>query len=292
MRVPKKAVSPILAVAVLAVVPVLSGHAAGTEPVSARLASADAATVYTTPLTDPSATTGSQIENSNWNGYLATGNSAAASFTQVDADFNVPSVNCAVTANGYVSHWAGLDGAGYDLAASTTLEAVGVTALCSNGTASYYAWWETYPDPQVNAMSVSPGDAIDADVHYMPSSDPETPYYLDVTDLTTGQGFTKTEACAATACPNSSAEVVTSAPADAASTEAADLLTLADYGQVNYVHTGIEDDATQFGGFSSSDWTSHLMYTPAEAAWLLEGATGTLYGGGAFFNLYPTALEP
>jgi hypothetical protein len=286
MRISDRAVTPLLTAAVIPLIALLPGPGAGTSA-----ASTDPAAVYTTPLASPSATTGSLIQNSDWNGYLATGNSATASFTQADADFNVPSVNCAATPDGYVSHWAGLDGAGYDLAASATLEAVGVTALCSGGTASYYAWWETYPDPQVNTLAVSAGDAIDADVHYLPSEDPQTPYLLDLTDLTTGQGFARAEACAA-ACLNSSAEVITSAPSDAASTQAADILPLADYGQVNYVDTGIEDSAAQFGGFNSADWANHLMYTPAASERVFVGGTGTLYGGGAFFNLYPTSISP
>jgi len=82
----------------------------------------------------------------------------------VSGSWTVPSVTCIVNGqkiSGEVAVWPGLGGTG-----SNTLEQTGTTSQCSNGTASYWAWWETYPSkPPVNISTngkdlVSPGDSM------------------------------------------------------------------------------------------------------------------------------------
>jgi hypothetical protein len=264
----------------------LAAPAAGAAP------GTPAAGMYTTPLIpgDVSPVAGEPVLDQNWTGYVATGSWSGASFPQVYADFSVPSVNCATTPNGSVSHWIGLDGAGYNLTASNSLEAEGVTAQCVNGTASYYAWWETYPQAQTDAATVQPGDAINADIMYTAGA--PDPYALNLSDVTSGQGFSVKKACAAATCLNSSAEVITAAPSDQASTQAGDVEPLADYGQENFVRIGLEDHSQQFGGFTASYWVTHEVAGPNMGGLVINGQSGVLYGGAAFFNAWPPLVEP
>jgi peptidase A4-like protein len=79
----------------------------------------------------------------------------------------VPAVNCAVTPNGAASFWVGIDGY-----SSNTVEQIGTDSDCSNGIASYYAWYEFYPHASynINNFPVTPGDVISAKVTFDPKS--------------------------------------------------------------------------------------------------------------------------
>jgi hypothetical protein len=280
-----------LAVATIAAVAVLTGVAA-----NATSQATSPPSLYTTPLIV--STTGadnSLLYGPDWAGYVATGSTSSATFVHAGTTFNVPAVDCTNTPTGYVSHWAGLDGLGYDVSSSSTVEADGVTAECVGGVASYRAWWETYPDRQTNVFSVHPGDTIALAVVYNDTAitGGADKYNFIIVDGTTGQSADLLESCGAAACLNSSAEVVTSVPSDARGVKQSNLLPLVNYGTANFEQIFVTDGQNQEGGFSSTTWENHeaLLVTPATLAPL--AGTGTLYAGQAFFTYYsPGTVSP
>ncbi len=93
--------------------------------------------------------------DSQWSGYV----SAGGRFTDVSATFTVPSVSCPHP-DMNASFWVGLDGYG-----NTTVEQVGVEALCRSGVARYSGWWQAYPaPPQPLDLVVVPGHEMTARV--------------------------------------------------------------------------------------------------------------------------------
>jgi hypothetical protein len=280
-----------LAAAAIAAVAILTGAAASATP-QATSPSA----LYTTPLIVSTTGAGkSLLYGPDWAGYVATGSTSSATFVHATTTFNVPSVNCTNPRTGYVSHWAGLDGLGYDASSSSSVEADGVTAECVDGVASYKAWWETYPDPQTNVFSVHPGDTIAVTVVYNDTAiiGGADKYNFIVVDVTTGQYVDLLESCAAAACLNSSAEVVTSIPSDARGVKQSNILPLVDYGTANFEQIFVTNGQNQEGGFSSTTWENHeaLLVNPATLAPL--AGTGTLYAGQAFFTYYsPGTASP
>jgi hypothetical protein len=281
-----------LAVAGLSAITILAPAAANATP-QATSPSA----LYTTPLIVSTTGAGkSLLYGPDWAGYVATGSTSSATFTHATTTFNVPAVNCTNTPTGYVSHWAGLDGLGYDASSSSTVEADGVTAECVGGVASYRAWWETYPDRQTNVFSVHPGDTIAVVVLYNNTTitGGADKYNFIIVDETTGQHANLLESCAAAACLNSSAEVVTSIPSDARGVKQSNILPLVDYGTANFEQIFVTNGQNQEGGFSSTTWENHeaLLVIPATLASL--AGTGTLYAGQAFFTYYisPGAVSP
>jgi hypothetical protein len=98
----------------------------------------------------------------NWSGYAAN-KAGRGAYKSVSASWTQPSVDCATTPNGYSAFWAGLDG---DFT-SNTVEQTGTEADCSNGSPSYYAWYEMYPKASHNYTdTVLPGDRMTASVSY------------------------------------------------------------------------------------------------------------------------------
>src|SRR5512142_934345 len=83
------------------------------------------------------------IQSGNWAGYVLP--SAAGGSTGVSSEWQQAGLTCtdpnAVT---YVSYWVGLDGL-----SSPSVEQTGTLGVCNGTTASYYAWYEMYPDPPV-----------------------------------------------------------------------------------------------------------------------------------------------
>jgi len=143
------------------------------------------------------------FQSGNWAGYLALPGGSTTSFKQVVADYTVPSANCngggVGTGDAFAYHWIGLDGWG-----NGTVEQDGVADFCEGGTASYYAWWEMFPNGINLVFQVSPGDAITSRVTY----DGSGIYTLYLLDYTSGQSFNLTESCP-TSCSNKSAEDIT-----------------------------------------------------------------------------------
>jgi hypothetical protein len=145
-------------------------------------------------------------DSTNWSGYAATG----TNFTQVTGTWKVPASTCAKgSSTEYAAFWIGLDGW-----TSSSVEQTGTDSDCSNGTPSYYAWYEFYPEPSYYAgrlTNLSPGDIMTSSVTYNAA---KTQFTAVITDTTSGISFTTTFTPAKrTAAPaRSSAEWIAEAP--------------------------------------------------------------------------------
>ena len=117
---------------------------------------------------------GQAVTASGWSGYALTGTDG--SVTKVVGSWTVPAVDCMTTPNSQASFWLGIDG--YD---SNTVEQIGTDSDCTNGVASYYAWYEFYPHNSynINNFPVNVGDVISAEVTQVPQS---KQYTVTITD--------------------------------------------------------------------------------------------------------------
>lgn len=158
-----------------------------------------------------------QGTSTNWAGYVTTG----STYSQVQGTWVQPSVTCAAGETTYSAFWVGLDGDG-----SKTVEQLGTDANCTNGVASYSAWWEVYPRRAIRLPStyvVQPGDQITASVVVASSQT----IVLTMTNARAGWKFSTTR-------PNlrfqfASAEWIAESPS-----VSGELATLADFGNVTF----------------------------------------------------------
>src|SRR5215470_1125656 len=181
-------------------------------------------------------------QSGNWAGYLALPGGSTTSFKQVVADYTVPSANCngggVGTGDAFAYHWIGLDGWG-----NGTVEQDGVADFCEGGSASYYAWWEMFPNGINLVFQVSPGDAISSRVTYNGGGN----YTLFLNDHTSGQSFSLSESCPTT-CPNNSSEDITEGYSTGP------WLGTADYGKEFYNGFKTINQAGHAGGILSGAW--------------------------------------
>jgi hypothetical protein len=89
--------------------------------------------------------------STNWSGYVDT-NSGGHTYSEVSGNWTEPTATCTST-NSDAAFWVGLDGF-----TSATVEQAGTLAVCGDGTASYYTWWEMYPTDalQIVGETVNP----------------------------------------------------------------------------------------------------------------------------------------
>ena len=123
--------------------------------------------------------------STNWAGYAEYG----STFNSVAGSWVVPTVTCGAGSNLQSVQWVGIDGEG-----SSTVEQIGTRTGCSNGVATYNAWYEMYGDAAINggyAVSIStgtyplsPGDSVSASVSYTLGS-----WRLSISDPTAGWFF-------------------------------------------------------------------------------------------------------
>ena len=102
-----------------------------------------------------------------------------------------------------------------------------------------------------------------------------------MTDVTTGQTFSQYEACAVATCANSSAEVITEAPAVGTAT-----LPLADYGISNYENIAITDRSGQRASFSTANWVNTEVQQLDSTSTTVVSTPGPLFGGQAFSSYW------
>jgi len=167
------------------------------------------------------------FHSANWSGYFASA-AAGQAFTDVSATWVIPTVQVAPAVSTYSCYWVGFDGV-----TDGTVEQCGIEAnISGSGSASYYAWYEFAPAPEVPvSLAVHPGDTINAEVTYEAAE--STPgnyaYYFDIANQTTGQSYTNTFYTSSNdAC--SSAEWVAEAPT------LGSITTLADFGSVTFTN--------------------------------------------------------
>ena len=152
--------------------------------------------------------------SANWAGYAEYG----SAFNSVAGSWVVPVVTCGVGSNLQSAQWVGIDGEG-----SSTVEQVGTRTGCSNGVATYDAWYEMYGDAAINggyAVSIStgtyplsPGDNVSASVSYTLGS-----WILSISDTTAGWFFSIPINEPASAPLQASAEWIVESPEVCAST--------------------------------------------------------------------------
>ena len=139
----------------------------------------------------------------NWSGYAAYG----TTFTAVYGSWIVPRVNCGFFGTGASSTWVGIDG--YN---TSTVEQLGTRQNCLWGVASYYPWYEVYPQAEVSLPSgdaVYPGDVMWAEtVHTSGSS-----YFFVMGDQSRAWSWSQTVTAPGSPAPlNATAEWVTEQP--------------------------------------------------------------------------------
>lgn len=171
----------------------------------------------------------SAVESYNWSGYAVTG--PTSSVTYAAGSWTIPTVTCPSGTGRhrapaeYSSFWVGIDGW-----TSNSVEQIGTDSDCSNGTPSYYAWYEFYPEPSYyagNLRSLHAGDRMSGSVTYNATGT----FTLAITDETSGASFSIViTPNAQTGTPQrSSAEWIAEAPSSYSG-----ILPLADFGTVNF----------------------------------------------------------
>ena len=110
----------------------------------------------------------------NWEGYVIAG--STGSVQNVTGSWFVPSVVCSQTPSSVSASWIGIDGW-----SSSTVEQIGTVSECSGTSASYYSWYEFYPQEYMVSISghTQAGDTINAQV-----STSDGIYYLSMCDST------------------------------------------------------------------------------------------------------------
>jgi hypothetical protein len=155
------------------------------------------------PITGKAERNDGTVTSTNWSGYAVTG----TSFTAAQASWIVPSVVCGGDVGNptlYAAFWVGLDGYSQN---SNTVEQTGTDSDCDGITARYYAWFEFYPLPsfQILSMQVHAGDFMSASVTFN-----RLQFTVTITDQTSGQTFTRTSFVLG--AQRSSAEWIAEAP--------------------------------------------------------------------------------
>jgi hypothetical protein len=185
--------------------------------------------------------------SSNWSGYSVLG----SSFTSAAGSWVVPQATCTgVSGDQYAAFWVGLDG--YN---SNTVEQTGTMTECVGRTATYYAWYEFFPNPlyEFTGVPVSPGQTVSASVQYVNGE-----FTVTITNVTTGKSASKSGNVSG--AERTSAEWITEAPC---CTLRGGILPLADFGTAEFGanYTGVAstnfavDSSTSgsIGAFPSAD---------------------------------------
>jgi hypothetical protein len=200
---------------------------------------------------------GGTADSTNWSGYAVTG--ANGSVTSVTGSWIVPASTCTKGSSPeYSSFWVGIDGW-----TSKSVEQIGTDSDCRNGKASYYAWYEFYPEPSHYATgmtNLTPGDKMSATVSW---NQDKKAFTVTIIDETADLAFTKTFTPFLPRS-RSSAEWIAEAPSGLAG-----ILPLADFGTVylgaDYTSVSGTNYATisgvtgAIGSFAPNVWTSNMV---------------------------------
>lgn len=207
----------------------------------------------------------------NWSGYYVTNTSGYAS---ANSSWTVPSV--ATSSSGYSSAWVGIGG----VSGTGNLIQTGTDQDCTTGTtaagelkyhgldaksitngkggggsgggstsckATYYAWYEAYPAPEVKIsnFNVNPGNVISASVQQVSGG-----WSTTITNVSTGQTFTAT---ISNFNPDmTTAEVIMERPA-LCSVSSCKLTNLANFGQMQFTGASATSTASSTFDLIASD---------------------------------------
>jgi len=196
------------------------------------------------------------VESTNWSGYAVTG----SSFTVAKGSWTVPAVNCSKTPNTYAAFWVGIDGYNSD-----SVEQTGTLAECVGTSATYYAWYEFYPNPsyEITSVPVSPGNQISASVTYSGSE-----FTTTITNETTGKSYSKTARVRGAA--RSSAEWIAEAPC---CTNSGGILPLADFGTADFGEDYTDVSGTNEATDSSTSGVISAFGSDVQDIIMINGST-------------------
>jgi len=177
-----------------------------------------------------------QYDSYNWSGYAVSGSSGAV--TDAKGSWIVPTANCTTTPTGYSAFWVGIDGFSSDSVEQTGTDSDCVSLTGKNGTPTYYAWFEFYPNPSYEIQfshGIQPGDLMTAEVTYAGQTTgaghrgPGAQFTVTITDVTKGETYTVTST--APSANESSAEWIAEAPCCG---KANSVLPLSDFSTVQF----------------------------------------------------------
>jgi hypothetical protein len=188
-------------------------------------------------------TTNTTVQSANWSGYAESG----PQFTGASAEWVVPTVQPSQTSL-FSASWVGVDGFG-----NSSLIQTGTAQQTSNGSTSYFAWYEILPANAITIGGVSPGDLIRASVA---QAFPGT-WTIALTDLTSNQAASFSVPYSG---PEASAEFIEEAPTVSGQQSA-----LANFGTATFTNissTNSNPSAVQTTGIDMIDGGGHVIATP------------------------------
>ena len=239
--------------------------------------------------------------SSNWSGYVAESNLSASQtdpVTAVAGSWVVPTVRGPQGTSSYSCVWVGIDGWTYP-SGGGTVEQVGTEQDVINGVPRYYAWWEMYSangarvpgqryQYQINAMTISPGDPINASVTYITTGTYAGDFLLSIVDTSrANDSYSTYQRSYQTQNPQplrNSAEWIVENTQENGSLEQ-----LANFGTVTFTNTTFNG---QVGPINSSQWQSTQVNMVSNG--VTEASTSALSntsGSTASFSV-SFALEP
>lgn len=195
----------------------------------------------------------------NWAGYASYNHT----FSDVKGTWTQPTADCSTTNKStYSSFWVGLDG--YN---SSSVEQIGTDADCSHGKATYYAWYEMYPNPSVTIgnFPINPNTPYTGEVKYTGNN--------SFTLTLTGGGHTFSTTQTLRNAPRSSAEWIAEAPSLCAG--GCHIAPLTDFHQVNF--SGASADSTAI-----SSWTDDPLTMVTNGGQVKAQPSGLSNNGTAF----------
>jgi hypothetical protein len=172
---------------------------------------------------------GTWTKSRNWSGiaYQSSLNFPVSGYVNnVKGQWVVPALTCVAGAPAATSSaWVGMDG----FTDGSTVEQIGTQHTCTDGVASYSAFYQMYPNPPTTVgLAVKPGDRVSAEVKYVGSGK----FTLSLSNVTSGKSYATTQTSAA--APRKSAEFVVEAQTvDGAITP------LANVGTVTFTNTSV-----------------------------------------------------
>jgi hypothetical protein len=174
----------------------------------------------------------------NWAGYVVT--SKINPVTELRGSWIVPSVNCASTPNAASASWIGTDGF-----QSSTMEQVGTASVCSGGVASYYGWYDLFPQMLSQSQFSNPVHAGDVMWARVQHRTPSAKFTFQLNDVTEGwtvsaSGFVMCGSVKCNAVDNS-AEWITEALSSCPTVQTCQIQPLANFGSILYgrYYTGV-----------------------------------------------------
>ena len=218
----------------------------------------------------------SAVSSTNWAGWAATGSSGSVS--DVKGSWIVPKIQgtCPAGKYQYSSFWVGIDGY-----SSSTVEQLGTDSDCQSGTATYYAWYEFYPNPShlISKLTIHPGNVITAEVKYVSGH-----FTVKMTDKNTSVSFSKN--ATVTSAKRTSAEWIAEAPSSSSG-----VLPLANFGTVYFgnqttkitgtCYATISGTSSPIGSFANTDQITMINNAGTQT----KASTSALSTSGTSFSV-------